>query len=123
MIAITAYGVQHIRYVKFIAMIKWISIFRDLIILLSSLLYTNVIVGLPISRMVNNEEIIIMFVGMNIPKIKIHTIYVLLLSLVCQSGAQPTPESSGTYLPQPKTGGILSARAYIQMKNINSYVL
>ena len=91
--------------------------------MLSSLLYTNVIVGMPISRMVNTDEMTIMLVGMNIPKIRIHTIYVLLLSLVCQSGAQPTPESSGTYLPQPKTGGIVSANAYSQIRIMNLYIV
>ena len=61
--------------------------------------------------MVKRDEIIMMLVGMKKPKTKIHTIYVLLLSFVCQSGAQPTPESSGTYLPHPNIGGKLSANA------------
>ena len=52
------------------------------------------------------------------PNTNIHRRYVVLLSSECQSGAQPSPESSGTYLPHPKSGGIERANAYNQIMHM-----
>ena len=115
----TTYGDQHIMYAMFIDK-------SNLGYFLCSLLYKYSFFSFAeinctvfrASEHVSTDEMKMMVVGMKNPNTNIHKRYVVLLSSECQSGAQPSPESSGTYLPHPKSGGIERANAYNQIMHM-----
>ena len=108
-----AYGDQHIKYEKFIIRRSW----NFLLCFLKFSSRASLNVKMRASTQVSIDAMIVMVVGMTNPKISIYKMYVLLLFAECQSGAQPTPESSGTYLPHPHNGGSVSANEYNQIKD------
>ena len=112
-----AYGNQQTKYVMFIAIISRIFTLRQINGIFRAFPWIEISRGWCTSQYVSNDVIRITLVGMKKPKTKIQTTNDLLFSLECQSGAHPTPDSSGAYRPQPNNGGKDKERAYIQIRN------